>query len=63
MKSYPGVGHGFMNDHSADDVSWLFRVMIRLSNTKYDEPATMDARRRIIAFFDAHLRAGGPPAP
>ncbi len=59
IKEYPGVGHGFMNDHSTDTTGMLFRFLGKLSNTKYDESATADARRRIVAFFDHHLRAGG----
>jgi hypothetical protein len=27
------------------------------------EPSAADARRRIISFFDAHLRPDGDPAP
>ena len=60
VKEYPGVGHGFMNDHSGDAPSWLFRLLIRLSNTKYDPAATADARRRIVGFFDEHLRRVEP---
>lgn len=56
VAEYPGVGHGFMNDHRADESSWLFRLLIKLSNTEYDEAATVDARRRIVAFFNDHLR-------
>ncbi|MCA9587945.1 MAG: dienelactone hydrolase family protein [Myxococcales bacterium] len=59
VREYPGVGHGFMNDHGREDVGLLFRVLIRLSHTKYDEAATADARRRIVAFFGEHLR-GAP---
>ncbi len=59
VHEYPGVGHGFMNDHGADDPSWLFRLLIKLSKTKYDEAATLDARGRIVAFFDEHLRGRG----
>jgi dienelactone hydrolase len=29
----------------------------RLSGTSYHEASAQDARRRIIAFFDAHLKA------
>ena len=58
IEAYPGAGHGFMNDHSGDDPNRLFRLLIRLSRTAYHPAATADARRRIVAFFDAHLRAG-----
>ena len=63
VKTYPGAGHGFMNDHSEDKVSWLFCVLNRLSRTRYDAEATEDARRRISAFFAEHLRrATGSPS-
>jgi len=42
---YPGVGHGFMNDHREDESSWFVRLLTKLSNTRYDETATLDARR------------------
>lgn len=55
---YPGVGHGFMNDHARKDQPLLLRFVSRMSGTRYDEAATLDARRRITAFFDTHLRDG-----
>ena len=56
MKIYPGVGHGFMNDHDPADATLLLRFLARVSGTSYDAEATRDARRRIIAFFYTHLR-------
>jgi len=61
VKIYPGVGHGFMNDHDPADATLLLRFLARISGTKYDEEATRDARRRITGFFDLHLR--DTPAP
>jgi len=55
VKIYPGVGHGFMNDPDPEEVPLSLRVLSRASGTAYDEEATRDARRRIIAFFDEHL--------
>jgi carboxymethylenebutenolidase len=57
VKVYPGVGHGFMNDPAPEDQTLLLRFLIRVSNTRYDEDANRDARRRITTFFDQHLRA------
>lgn len=57
VKIYPGVGHGFMNDHDPADATLLLRFLARISGTKYDDEATQDARRRITAFFNTHLRA------
>ena len=56
VKVYPGVGHGFMNDHAAEDQTLFLRFLARISGTRYDDAATADARRRIVAFFDEHLR-------
>lgn len=54
IRMYPGVGHGFMNDHDAKGAS---AVLAKVTHTAYDEEATRDARRRIVAFFDRHLKA------
>jgi len=32
----------------------------RISGTRYDPAATEDARRRIVSFFDRHLKASQP---
>lgn len=63
VKVYPGVGHGFMNDHAPEDETLVLRFLARVSGTRYDEAATRDARRRIVAFFDTHLRTAGPSGP
>jgi carboxymethylenebutenolidase len=55
VKIYPGIGHGFMNDHDPADATLLLRFLARISGTKYDEEANRDARRRITAFFNTHL--------
>jgi carboxymethylenebutenolidase len=31
-------------------------LLSRVSGTRYHEPSDQDARRRIVAFFDTHLR-------
>lgn len=59
VKEYPGVGHGFMNDHQKGELSWVFRLMGATVNTGYDAEATRDARRRILAFFGEHLSEPG----
>ncbi len=56
VKEYPGVGHSFMNDHRDERTPWLFALMGRFTGgIDFNEPATLDARGRIIAFFDRHL--------
>jgi carboxymethylenebutenolidase len=57
VKVYPDAGHGFMNDHDAADLTPLLVVLAKVSRTGYHEPSTRDARRRIVAFFDRHLKA------
>ncbi len=60
VKEYPEAGHGFMNDHegAGDKTPLLFASMGRLlPGPGFDEAAAADARGRIAAFFDAHLKA------
>jgi carboxymethylenebutenolidase len=57
VKVYADAGHSFLNDHDPAEVSTLFKVLSRISRAKYHEPSARDARRRIAAFFDAHLAA------
>lgn len=54
VKEYPGARHSFMNRLTA--VSPLTPIM-RVSGVGYDHASAADARRRILAFFDTHLRA------
>jgi carboxymethylenebutenolidase len=54
VAEYPAAGHSFLNDHH--DVSVLFVALARLSGSRYHEPSARDARRRILAFFDRHLK-------
>ncbi len=51
VKEYPDAGHSFMNNHRG----YGFLKVLRISAIGYNEPATMDARRRIVAFFKTHL--------
>lgn len=60
VKVYPGVGHGFMNDHDPADATLVLRFLARVSGTAYDEQATRDARRRIVEFFGTYLRPEDP---
>jgi carboxymethylenebutenolidase len=50
VKEYPDAGHSFMNNKE----QFLFK-MLRFTGIAYNEAATMDARRRIAAFFHTHL--------
>lgn len=51
VKEYPEAGHSFLNDHQ----DAVFR-MLKVVGIGYHQPSEQDARRRITAFFDAHLR-------
>jgi len=50
VKEYPEAGHSFMNNKQS-----FFFKLLRYRNIGFNEPAAMDARRRIIAFFHTHL--------
>jgi carboxymethylenebutenolidase len=55
VAEYPNAGHSFLNDHHNANV--LFTVFARLTGAGYHDPSARDARRRILAFFDRHLKA------
>ncbi|MGZ6967543.1 MAG: dienelactone hydrolase family protein [Acidimicrobiia bacterium] len=60
VKEYTDAGHAFLNDHegAGDKTPLLFAVLGRLSpGDGYHEASAQDARRRIVSFFDAHLKA------
>lgn len=61
VKEYPDAGHAFLNDHegAGDPTPFSLTVMgVFAGASDYHEPSARDARRRIISFFDAHLRPG-----
>lgn len=51
VKEYPDAGHSFMNNHRG----YFFLKILRVKSIGYNDAATQDARRRIIAFFHTHL--------
>jgi carboxymethylenebutenolidase len=53
VKEYPGAGHVFMNREA---VLSPLNLLMRVVGVGYRHPAAEDARRRILAFFDTHLR-------
>ncbi len=55
VRTYPDAGHGFLNDHAPDEMPLWARIPGRWSRTAFHEPSAVDARRRIEAFFHAHL--------
>jgi carboxymethylenebutenolidase len=56
IKVYPEAAHAFLNDHDRGDVPRWALIAGRFSSSGYHEPSADDARRRIVAFFDVHLR-------
>jgi len=52
VKEYPDAGHSFMDNK---DQFWF--KLLRFTGIAYNEPAALDARRRIAAFFQTHLGA------
>jgi carboxymethylenebutenolidase len=56
VKLYPGVGHGFLNDHDPAELPLWVKAVAKLAAADYDEASARDARQRIIAFFEAHLK-------
>ena len=54
---YPEATHGFLNDHPPADRTPVLMVLNIISETRYHEPSAQDARRRIVAFFNTHLKS------
>jgi carboxymethylenebutenolidase len=44
-----------MDNHDPADMTRLLVMLAKISGTRYDEAATLDARRRITAFFGRHF--------
>jgi carboxymethylenebutenolidase len=57
VKEYPDAGHSFLNDHHRAEVPTLFAVMGKLTGAGYHEASAQDARRRIVSFFNTHLKS------
>lgn len=55
IRVYPDAGHGFLNNHATSETPLWARVAGRFVDTAYHGSSAMDARARIIAFFDRHL--------
>lgn len=65
VKEYPRARHGFLNRIT---VASPATPVMKVAGVGYDHESAADAKRRILAFFDVHLRgpapdqASGPPA-
>jgi carboxymethylenebutenolidase len=53
IKEYPGAGHSFLNRIA---VNSPLSTLLKVAGVGYDHPAAADAKKRILAFFDEHLR-------
>lgn len=58
VKEYPDARHGFINRISAASP---LTPLLKVAGIGYDHDAAADAKRRILSFFDEHLRVGGDP--
>jgi carboxymethylenebutenolidase len=58
IHTYPDAGHAFLNDHDPADVPPVMAVLGRLAggSDTFREDSARDARARIVAFFDRHLK-------
>jgi carboxymethylenebutenolidase len=53
VKEYPDAGHSFMNRINAGPV---LGTVLGITHFNYHHPSAEDAWRRILDFFEAHLR-------
>ena len=53
VKEYPDARHGFINRISAASP---LTPLLKVAGVGYDHDAAADAKRRILCFFDEHLR-------
>ncbi len=56
VKEYGDAGHSFLNDHDPADAPRGTAVVQGFLGGGYHEASAVDARQRIISFFDAHLK-------
>jgi carboxymethylenebutenolidase len=52
VQEYPDAGHGFLNQHD----SVMMKVIGAVIGGGHHDESAQDARRRIAAFFDSHLK-------
>jgi carboxymethylenebutenolidase len=58
VKEYANAQHAFMNDHSQTKIPPILHVISFFSGGgDYHEASAEDARERIVAFFEKHLKA------
>jgi carboxymethylenebutenolidase len=57
VREYSDAGHSFLNDHNRAEVPFLFVLMGKITGAGYHQAAALDARGRIVSFFNRHLNA------
>jgi carboxymethylenebutenolidase len=60
IKVYPDAGHAFLHQPGSQPGK-VADILARITHAGYHEPSARDARRRIIGFFDAHLKYDQAP--
>ena len=56
VKLYPDDSHGFMDDHGRDKLPLPLVIIKTILNVGFHGPSAEDAKARICAFFDRHLK-------
>lgn len=56
IKVYPDAGHGFLNDHDPAELPIWVKALAKVVAASFHEPSARDAQRRIVDFFNTHLR-------
>jgi len=60
IKVHPDAGHAFLHQPGGEPGK-VAGLLARITHAGYHEPSARDARRRIVAFFDAHLKGEHTP--
>ena len=58
VMEYPEAGHSFLNDHKPGEIPRIVVMLGNLMNAHYHEESAGHARKRIVGFFDEHLKPG-----
>ena len=57
VKEYPDARHAFINRLTGASP---LTALLKVAGIGHDHPAAADAKRRILSFFDIHLRSSSP---
>lgn len=58
VKEYPEAGHGFLKRYNPPSP---MTTIAKVAGVGYHHPSAADAKRRILEFFDVHLRGDRRP--